>query len=155
MAPVNRRRIQLIQPRLQIRMIASFVGVGLLALSLQFVLVLASLARIAGDLPNDGDLLLEHVTARMPVLLGVSTLVLLPMTFAVGVLITLRIAGPVYRLRRYLDEVAAGRPPADCRLRRGDELVDLCDAVNRATAPLRAEARETPPPEDAARSEAA
>lgn len=155
MAPANRRRVRLIQPRLQIRLILSFLGVSLLALTLQFALFTASLSRLAEALPNDGDILLEHVVEQMLVVLAISTLVLLPMTFSVGVLVTFRIAGPLFRLRRYLEEVAAGGRPADCKLRRGDELQDLCEAVNAATAPLRAGVPRALPPEVPARTEAA
>jgi hypothetical protein len=156
MANPNRRRIKLIQPRLQIRMILAFLGVTALALTLQFLLFTSSLARLASELPADGDLLLERVPEQVLVVLLVSALVVLPLTFSVGILITFRIAGPLYRMRRFLDDVAAGRRPAECRLRKGDELQDFCEALNRATAPLRA-AEERPAAEavGTTRSEAA
>ena len=66
--------------------------------------------------------------------------VVMPLSFAVGVLITFRVAGPVYRLERFLSEVLRGEKPADCRLRKGDELHELCALMNRATAGLRARA---------------
>jgi nitrogen fixation/metabolism regulation signal transduction histidine kinase len=61
----------------------------------------------------------------------------LPLTIAVGILVTFRIAGPVYRLKEFLKSIASGATPEDCRLRKGDELQDLCSLANDATAPLR------------------
>jgi hypothetical protein len=55
----------------------------------------------------------------------------------VGVLTTFRVAGPLYRIEMFLKQVARGEKPADCRLRKGDELVEFCEVVNLATAPLR------------------
>lgn len=38
----------------------------------------------------------------------------------------------------FLGEIIRGEKPDDCRLRKGDELQDLCRLLNRATAELRA-----------------
>jgi signal transduction histidine kinase len=62
----------------------------------------------------------------------------MPLIFAVGVLITHRIAGPVYRFEQYLGQVARGEEVGPCRIRSGDELQDLCDVINDATAALQA-----------------
>jgi len=139
----HKRRIQLIQPRLQLRLILTFLGVSALALALQFILFTASLTRLAAELPADGPQLIEQVPEHVLLVLLVSIAVLLPLTFFVGVVVTFRIAGPIYRFESYLTDVIAGGKPADCRLRKGDELKDLCELINRATAPLRN--RETGP----------
>lgn len=132
-----KRRIKLIQPRLQLRMIAVFAGVALTSLLLQFLLFAQMLSRLAVRLPNDALIVLSELRGELISVLFVSLVVLLPLMFAIGVLVTFRVAGPVYRLETYLGQVAAGERPADCRLRKGDELMDLCAAVNEATRPLR------------------
>lgn len=45
--------------------------------------------------------------------------------FAMGIYITHRVAGPVFRMKRLLSEAAAGRLVFDRGLRHGDELQDL------------------------------
>ena len=67
----------------------------------------------------------------------ISFALFLPLMFFVGILVTFRFAGPVYRFKMYLGEVIRGEKPKDCRLRKGDELQDLCAVINQATEPLR------------------
>lgn len=133
----HKRRIKLIQPRLQLRLIGAFVGMSALALSLQFLIFTSSMTELASELPEDGAVLVERVPAHLQQILLVSFLIFLPLIFCVGVLVTFRIAGPLYRFEVYLKQVIRGERPADCRLRSGDELHGLCELINQATAPLR------------------
>ncbi|QDU65516.1 hypothetical protein [Engelhardtia mirabilis] len=133
----HKRRIKLIQPKLQLRLTAIFGGVALTSLLLQFLLFMQMYSDLAMRLPNDALLVLSEMRGELMGVLAFSVLVLLPLTFSVGVLVTFRIAGPVYRLERYLEQVARGEKPADCALRQGDELQTLCKLVNEATRPLR------------------
>jgi signal peptidase II len=135
--PQHKRRIKLIQPQLQLKLISAFVGMSALALTLQFLLFTSSLTELASELPEDGAVLIERVPAHVQRILLVSFLIFLPLTFCVGVLITFRIAGPLYRFEVYLKQVIRGERPPDCRLRKGDELLELCELLNQATAPLR------------------
>ena len=70
-------------------------------------------------------------------ILAVSFGMLLPLTIAIGILVTFRIAGPLYRFERFLELVIRGEQVGPCKLRNGDELQDLCDLINEATRPLR------------------
>ena len=86
-------------------------------------------------------------TGRVPLpleILLVSFGMLLPLTIAVGILVTFRIAGPVYRFEKYLKQVIDGEEVGPCRIRDGDEFQELCELINQATAPLR-EARTSEP----------
>ena len=49
----------------------------------------------------------------------------------VGIMASHRIAGPVFRMKRYLDSVADGNYSERLTLRKKDELKDLADAINR------------------------
>jgi hypothetical protein len=71
-------------------------------------------------------------------ILLVSFGMLLPLTIAVGILVTFRIAGPVYRFEKYLQQVIDGEAVGPCRIRNGDEFTELCDLINQATAVVRA-----------------
>jgi hypothetical protein len=65
---------------------------------------------------------------------------LAPFLLVVGLVTTFRFFGPLHRFRVYLARLARGDRPDACRIRREDELQDLCELLNRATAPLRADA---------------
>lgn len=140
-----RRRKKLVKPRLQLKLTLIFVGLSALSLLLQFVLFQSSLTNAALDLPNDSSLLIGMSTALLNEVLLTSFLLFLPLTFLVGILTTFRIAGPVYRFEAFLEAVRRGERPANFRLRKGDELVDLADLINEATAPLRTSESEQAP----------
>lgn len=143
-APTKRhkRRIKLIQPKLQLKLIGAFLFMSALALNLQFILFTSSLTQLASELPEDGTLLVERIPGHVLQIFLISFLIFLPLTFCIGVLVTFRVAGPIYRLETYLKQVIRGEKPDDCRLRKGDELMDLCELINRATAPLRMKSSE-------------
>ena len=50
-----KRRIKLIKPRLQLRMIATFVGLSALGFLLQALLVAMLLSQTAAEMPEGGD----------------------------------------------------------------------------------------------------
>jgi len=132
-----KRRVKLIKPSLQLKLVGTFVGMTALTLLLQYLLVTAHLTEAATRMPDGGSHLMSILPEMMMKVLLLSFLVVLPLMFCVGVLTTFRIAGPVYRFEQYLTAVAQGKEDGPCRLRKGDELWDLCDKINEATAALR------------------
>jgi methyl-accepting chemotaxis protein len=146
----HRRRIKLIQPALQLRLIGFAAAVALLALGLQFLLFSRLLGHLAARLPSENVTVLELGSQALLKALGLSVLMVFPLVLWIGIQATFRIAGPLYRMKRYLEEVARGERPADCRLRRGDQLQDLCAAINAATRPLRERDNAQPAPGSAA-----
>jgi hypothetical protein len=132
-----KRRKKLIQPRLQFRLIFTFLGVALLALLLQFILFGATISMLAQDLPQDGPLLQDHIPQYTLMVFGISLGVLLPMTLCIGVIVTFRIAGPLYRFEQHLKAIARGEDPGVCRIRREDELQEFCVTFNAALDKLR------------------
>ena len=141
----HKRSKKLIQPRLQLRLIFTFLGVALLALLLQFLLFGATLSSLAADLPQDGPVLLDRIPQYTLLVFGVSLCVLLPMTLCVGVIVTFRIAGPLYRFEQHLKAIVRGEDPGVCRIRRDDELQEFCQTFNAALDKLRS----AKPPETA------
>lgn len=133
----KRRLLRLVQPRLQIRLMLAFGSVAATGLLLQYLLFLLVLSRAAEGLPQDGLLLLDQLGELLLAILAGSFLVLLPVVALVGILVTHRWAGPLYRFERFLEALAEGQHPADLRLRDGDELTGFADLLNRVTAPLR------------------
>jgi signal peptidase II len=141
---IHKRRIRIISPRLQLKLTLTFVGLTLLALMLQFIVFLKTMTSIAVSLPSDHDVLMDAVPEVLVQSLLLTFCVVLPLVFLVGVLLTFRIAGPVYRFEAYLKQILRGENPGECKLRKGDQLNELCDLINQVTLPLREklEARE-------------
>jgi hypothetical protein len=104
---------------------------------LQFLVLSFQLARIAPDVQETGEALLSALPSLLLGVLALSGLTVLPLMFAFGVLLTFRVAGPVYRFEQFLRSVAKGEQVEPCVLRDGDQLENLCEAINAATAPLR------------------
>lgn len=125
-----KRRIKLIKPRLQLKLIGAFMGLSGLSFLLQVLVLGRRLSEMSVMLPNDGAYLHSLTPGLLTDVLLFSFGLLLPLTFAVGVVVTFRIAGPVYRFEQYLTAVRNGEATEPCRIRRGDELQDLCDEIN-------------------------
>ena len=137
MSPRERRKKRLIEPRLQLRFSMIFLTSAALAALVQSITFSFLLMKTADRLPNDG---LELKSSLMDVLAAsffVTLAILVPLTMAVGITATHKVVGPLYRFRVFLTDLAAGRRPADCKIREGDELQDLCALLNQATEPLR------------------
>ena len=76
----------------------------------------------------------EAEYARMCVLIGFIQFALFNL---IAVILSHRIAGPLYRLERHLLEVGEGQEPRDVKFRKGDLYQHLADACNKVMARLR------------------
>lgn len=147
-----KRRIKLIQPSLQLKLIGTFMGVSALAMMLQFLLFTSSMSEVAAELPEDGALLLQAMQDTSWRIFLLTFGMLLPVTALVGVLVTFRWAGPIFRFKQHLSRIALGERPAHCKIRKGDELQEFCAVLNQAVDNLQgldqqeAPARSTPEP---------
>jgi len=133
----DRRRIKLIKPRLQLRLTGVFLGLSGLGFLMQSLHVGLRLSEVAARLPHDGTFLMAMLPELPIEILLFSFGMLMPLTLAVGVLVTFKIAGPVYRFEQYLKAVRDGKQLGPCKLREGDQLQELCDLINEVTEPLR------------------
>ncbi|MFT5461669.1 MAG: methyl-accepting chemotaxis protein [Planctomycetota bacterium] len=131
-----KRKKKLINSKLQLHIIAIFASLACLSALFQVlilnrsILILAertgeSATRIASELPSVlfGNLVLTLA-------------VLMPLMLVVGILVTHRIAGPVYRFEQHMQAIARGENPGVCRIRKSDELQELCVAINAAMATM-------------------
>lgn len=75
---------------------------------------------------------------NMQLLLMGTGVALVALLLVMGIVITHRIVGPVYRMRRLLRKVSTGRLVIDERLRKSDELGELFDTFLQMTYSLRA-----------------
>jgi len=133
---------KLSRPGLQLRLVGAFLGMASLGLLLQFLLLGGRLTSILAKLPRYGGDIAQDVPSMLLSVLLVSAIVVLPLIFALGVVMTHKIAGPVYRFEEYLGQIARGEKVGPCRIRKGDELQELCNRLNSAIARLRSEAQQ-------------
>ena len=135
--PGPQRARRLIKPRLQLRLVAAFFGVAVLALMVQFSLFGFLALRVANRLPDGGEYLINEIPSILLMALGGSLLVLLPALLLVGVAVTFPIVGPIYRFEAYFRGLADGGELEPCRIRQDDQLHGLCDAINEALQVVR------------------
>lgn len=131
------RKNKLPKEALQVALILSFLAVGLFFLTLQYIFAVQSFSEVAG---GADDFFLREVLLDSAFRSFLSTVALfIPFAVVVGVLVTFRIAGPIFRMERHLESIAAGKDPGACKLRKGDALQGLSDTLNRAVTSLRTE----------------
>ncbi len=147
----DRRSRYLIEPRFQGKFILAFLSIASLYVLVQAFVFSHMIVNVAGELPQGEEMLLPAFFSGLKINLLVTLLVLVPLTVAIGTFLTFRVAGPLYRFRTYLGQIADGEYPGPCRIRKEDDLQDLCDVLNRAVERLRADA-EAPAAEPAQES---
>ncbi len=143
-----KRRIKIIKPRLQLKLVGVFVGLAALSVLLQSVLLANRLTDLSVNVPVGGQYLVDAMPSIISEILIFTFGLVLPLIFAVGVLITHRIAGPIYRFEQYLKAVVEEKANGPCRIRSGDELQELCDVINAAVEHLERKARKAEPDVD-------
>lgn len=135
---------KLVRPKMQLRITMWFVSLAACTLLLQLALFSSAFSELAVDLGSDAAQNFDLISAAYVRVLVLSFAIVLPVTTLLGVVSTFRVAGPVHRLVEFLTEVRDGGKPADCRIRSGDELQDLCALVNEITAEQRGAATTAP-----------
>lgn len=78
----------------------------------------------------------QRLQKRMTLILAVGSVSLVLVLLILGVFITHRIVGPVYRIKRLLRQVGTARFSVKQRLRKGDELEDLFETFLQMTHSL-------------------
>jgi hypothetical protein len=135
-----RRKKKLIEPRLQLKFALVFFATASIAVLVQAAMLTKTLVDMAAKMPYDGSKVMADLPSLLTFNLLVTFSILVPLALGIGILGMFRVAGPIYRFRMFLNQVIAGEKPADFRLRKGDELHELCALLNEATAPLRVRA---------------
>ena len=149
------RKKKLVNSRLQLRLTAVFLAVACASILFQVVILNWSLLRFARELGVASNELLEGLPGLLLTNIGLTALVLVPTMLFIGIQVTHRIAGPIYRFELFLDGIVDGTETGDCHIRNTDELQDLCVKLNRAVNVLRARVPDesSPDAEDVAAEE--
>ena len=111
--------------------------IAIVLAAFQLLVTNVAVLRLARRVSDEGTAALEHLPQVLFVNLLSTLMVFVPLAIAVGILLTHRIAGPIYRVQGYLERIARGEDPGPCRIREGDMLQDLCDRLNGAVEALR------------------
>ncbi len=144
----HKRRIKLIKPRFQNQLTLVFMGMSALGILMQFILFHSTLGKLAAGLPSDGSRLLENMNGALLGVLAITLFAILPLTYLVGVLMTFRVAGPMYRIEQYLKAITKHGYTGPCTIRKGDKLQELVDELNKATEALTEQSTSTTPSQD-------
>ncbi|MEA3489106.1 MAG: methyl-accepting chemotaxis protein [Candidatus Omnitrophota bacterium] len=83
--------------------------------------------------------LLLGIVKKVNIILLLRLIFLTPLIILVGLVLSNRIAGPIYRIQRFLRRVSSGNYENRLYLREKDELHDLAEALNHLMSKLRSE----------------
>lgn len=135
---MTQRKQKLIAPRFQLKLIGTFFFLACVSALFQALMLHSSLQELEPHLGERSAamILLLDELFRQNLLIAFAALG--PLMLVVGVIITHRIAGPVYRMERHLEAIARGENPGECRIRKGDEFQELCTRINEAVRALEA-----------------
>jgi len=130
--PILRRRQYIIKKGLQFRYIGLVFGLALIASFVTGWTVFATGwhflgEKLAGVYPQGR---LVYVLRATNMALVRNLLFISPFIFILGLLFSHKIAGPVYRIEKTLQDISKGNLGLKIRLREGDELVDLAYIIN-------------------------
>ena len=135
--PSYRRHRWIVEPAYQWKMTSAIVCFLL-------VVVLANLALIyyalwstlqALELNHEAVFIAVFRTVAWTVTSGL--MMMIPLVILAGLLMTHKIVGPLDRLKSALDQLGQGNHHLQLKLRKGDVLAELADAINRLAASLR------------------
>ncbi len=139
------RKTYFVNPRLQMQLILGANILALISAALIATLMYYTQSHLESyatglNLPP-GHPYLEYVAqreesfSRLCLLIGVVQFALFNAT---AIFLSHRIAGPLYRLQRHLDEVGAGKSAGEVNFRKGDLYQQLAESCNKVMARLRA-----------------
>jgi hypothetical protein len=140
---MNRRKRQFVRSDLQIKIVLVTLFVASLVLLINFQLGLSMLLKISSQPSISAAGILDQMRNELAFTFLVSVAFTIPLSICVGLLYSFRFAGPIHRFKTYFTDLVPGRWDTRCTLRRGDELLDVCDAVNSGVGVLRERIRES------------
>lgn len=134
-----RRRIYLIQKGFQLKytgviLLFMFIVAWLVGYTIYYTGWLLMGEKLANVYPQ-GRLVAIMRTINLTLLLRL--VLITPFVVLLSVLMSHKIAGPLFRINRFLRSVASGDLSARLTLRRGDELHDLAETINEMTSDLK------------------
>lgn len=133
--PIIKRKQYLISRRFQLKYVGLILALMFLTAALCSYVVYYSTMLLMGEkLANvypQGRLMAIVNAVNFRILL--SMVFISPMIVVIGILLSHKIAGPVFRMEKVLDNMSKGDLRANIVLRKGDEMATLAEAINKVT----------------------
>ena len=134
---VSNRKVLLINPRFQFQFMAWMGGLAILVVLVMqaahawFFYNLRAQAAMAG-LPADHVFyrFIQDRQLEMSVITGITFFVVLTLVSVIGIVLSHKIAGPMYRLKKHFDEIAETGKPRPFNFREGDYFQEIPEAYN-------------------------
>ena len=132
-----RRRRLVVNPALQFGFVKALLAVlGCMALA-TLLAVHVAIRLTLRTFGLGGDLVMTSLFSAIFWTVVLELVLISPVVIWFGIVMTHKIAGPLVRIHAALAEMAQGRYDIHLTLRKGDQLVDLAEAINRVAASLR------------------
>ena len=140
----NKRRIYLINPKFQLRVIGFSVFVALIIVGIfyganQYFFWNFTQHGIALGLPSDHVYFqfLNEQSKMMDIIFGATALLAFAVLSLAGLIMSHRVAGPMYRLHRHMSDIAEGKTVGDVKFRDKDYFQEVAAAFNLQLARFR------------------
>jgi len=147
----NRRRIVVVDPRLQYRfLLLPLIVTATTAASLFALFLVQANALLPQGTEADAELMdyIGSLQLYTAVVVGAVLVLHVVAVVLLGLIMSLKVAGPVYRFKKVMLEVAKGNINMLVSLRDGDQLTDLADAFNKMMDTLSAKIKANEPQEE-------
>jgi len=131
---MNRRKSKLVRWDIQFRVVFITLFTAVFVLLVNFQLVLTALWSLSAKLMTAVTMTvdLEQVRAIVTRKFFVSAGIAIPLAVSVGILYSFTFSGPLYRFKKYFQDLILGRWDQRCKLRENDYLQDVSDSINGA-----------------------
>lgn len=133
-----KRRKKLVRADVQFRVVLIALLVASLVLLVNFHLSLTAVGGVAAKWSNslEAGLALKELKSCILSRFVLSVGVLVPLAIGLGVVYSFKFAGPIYKFKKFFTELKTGPWNSRCALRKGDDLQDLCGAINAGLRPM-------------------
>lgn len=128
----NRRRRYLINPKFQWGYLRTILLLECVVFAVAVLMTLAVDHLILNPAMAGGG-----YWNRLVIYLVIAFAVMIALLLRLGLKISNRISGPLYRVRAVLQEVSEGRLPTRCQIREGDKHPEVADALTAALTALK------------------
>ena len=128
----NMRRRKLVRLDLQLKIVFITLFVASLVLLINFQLSLAGHAHLESQMHDKIDVqrISDAIKQSTIQKFLFSVAMAVPLAGFVGILYSFKFCGPIYKFKKFFSELVAGRWDERCFLRKGDDLQDVCQAIN-------------------------
>lgn len=136
--PRFKRRQYIVARKFQLKytsliLLLMFITAGFCSYAIYYTTMLLFGDKLASVYPQ-GQLVSIVNTVNLRIFL--SMILISPLVGAFGIYLSHKIAGPIYRIEKFLGTMGTGDLTGRITLRKGDELVSLADAINRLVGSL-------------------